>query len=98
MTGYFQTPNANIPLNQREPGEIAEIAKEQLAQWEEIAQAWELSYRDDTGYVRCLKCEQTIYRSHDDNGIPYMMIKGEKLALTVAHIRQVHAEVINAGK
>lgn len=69
------------------------IAVRQLAAWESRARTWEL-YRandDEQTPVRCVKCGQSVFFTYDAFGIPYDYTEGELLALTVAHVRQVHA-------
>ena len=88
--GYYQTPNLMIPLNDREPGEIADIAKEQLERWREIADTWPV-YTDGR-CNRCKECHQNIWFSTDPRGYKYDYNTDEILALKVAHVRQCHDE------
>lgn len=76
-----------------------EIAEQQLKEWEAIALKWPL-YRVNDGTqtpVRCEKCGQSVWFVNDLFGNPYQYSESEILALTVAHIRQRHEEVINEG-
>lgn len=96
MSGYYHVPNNLIPLNDRAPGELAGIALEQLAPYREVAATW-LIYPDGRCH-RCMECDQNIWFSRDRQGQPYRYTDAEILALIVAHIRQCHAEVIDAGQ
>lgn len=93
--GYFLTPNLMIPGNDRDSGEIAPLALVELAKWQIIAESWGV-YPDGKAR-RCMKCDQSIWFICDPHGEQYVYSDEEINALTVAHIRQVHAEVINAG-
>jgi hypothetical protein len=93
MTGYYVTPNKNVPLNDREPGTIAQVALDQLAEWNAIAERWH--YRETDNEVRCDYCGQNLWFVHDKHGVMYDYSREELLALTVAHIRQNHSEVIS---
>ena len=97
MDSYYQTSNVFVPLNKREKGEVADIALQQLAEWEAIALTWYTEVTDD-GYLRCGACTQAIVRKTDRHGTHYQLSAPEILALTVAHIRQAHSEVNSAGQ
>ena len=88
MDGYFQTPNKMIPLNDREPGEIAPITLEELARWNEWVKSWD-TYTDGR-CNRCHDCHQNIWFSRDPLGHEYQYTPDEILALKVAHVRQCH--------
>jgi hypothetical protein len=90
MEGYYRTPNKMIPLNDRDPGEIADVALEQLKAWESIAESWDV-YTDGRSN-RCKECHQNIWFSTDPQRGEYMYAPGEILALKVAHVRQCHSE------
>jgi hypothetical protein len=95
--GYYQTPNKFIPLNDREPGEIADVAKLQLIEWESAVEDWAIAlvFRDERWCNICAKCEQNVWFERDKNGIEYRYEPSEILALIVAHVRQNHAEEFN---
>lgn len=94
--GYYETPNINIPLNNREKGEIAQVALDQLAAYEGVAATWPIlrhvhHYRE----CRCCgKCDQTLWFNSDPEERPYQYTGRETLALIVAHIRQIHSEAV----
>lgn len=93
MAGYFQTPNKFIPLNDREPGEIAQVAIEQLKSYQNVATEWQ-TYTDGRAN-RCQECHQNVWFSKDPRGNTYTYTDDEILALKVAHIRQLHSEVVS---
>jgi hypothetical protein len=106
--GYYQTPNIMIPLNDRPPGEIAPVALEQLAMWENIARGWPVErhchdvYNDDGKLICngqpcwcCADCDKTIWFVNDPSGKIFVYADEEILALKVAHVRQCHAEVMS---
>lgn len=93
MEGYYNTPNKMIPLNDREPGEIAEIAWQQLEPYRIAASTWE-TYTDGR-CNRCKECHQNIWFTTDLQRTPYSYDPTEILALKVAHLRQCHSEVGN---
>lgn len=102
MEGYYSTPNLMVPLNDREPGTIAQVALDQLAEWERIARHWPVErHCHDSEQKKgqpcwcCAFCDKTIWFINDPHGNIYTYDAGEILALKVAHIRQAHAEVIN---
>ncbi len=99
MKGYFQTPNIMVPLNNREPGEIADIARLQLENYQALALVWPTTnvYRDQRHCVVCSECRQCLWFRLDKNGQEYLYSDDELQALKVAHIRQLHAEVIPDG-
>lgn len=94
--GFYQTPNINVPLNKRNRGELAEIALQQLALWDLIAEAWDIRYvvREDRECNICAMCAQNIYFTSDKTGNKYDYNEGELRALIVAHIRQRHPEAM----
>lgn len=87
------TPNKMIPLNDREKGEIAPVALQQLAEYQKAADGWGIY--PDGRCRRCMECDENIYFTEDSNGVPYTYTDTEIQSLTVAHIRQCHPEVIN---
>ena len=92
--GYYQTPNVNVPLNDRPKGEIAEVAKRQLRPYQVAASTWPI---DHSGISRlCGVCKQNLWFYADIYGKPYFYQPGEITALIVAHIRQVHTDAITA--
>jgi len=98
--GYFETANVNVPLNKRDKGELADVAKEQLAYYEAFADEWGvfLDTKSDAPSavrhpMRCNKCQQSIYFLRDEQGRGYDYSKAEIRSLTVAHIRQCHSEL-----
>jgi hypothetical protein len=92
VTGYYSTPNSNIPLNSRPPGEIADIAWQQLKPFRDAASTWPVF--QDGPANRCRLCNQNIWFAYDVNGNPYVYGGDEVITLIVAHIRQVHSEVV----
>lgn len=92
MCSYFQTPNVNIPLNKRAPGEVAAIAWQQLKPFQDAAPTWPVF--QDGPCNRCRLCTQNIWSTYDPLGKRFQYGDGEVIALIVAHIRQAHAEVV----
>ena len=97
MDPYYITPNKDIPLNDRESGELAVIAVEQLQKWQDFAHTWptfeaKINSRDG---VQCGRCSQTIFFRSDVGGNRFQYTAEQILALIVAHIRQRHEEAIN---
>lgn len=88
MEGYYNTPNKMIPLNDREPGEIADIAWEQLEPYRIAAKTWPV-YTDGR-CNRCEECHQNIWFTTDLQRTAYTYDPEEIQALIVAHIRQCH--------
>lgn len=109
MSGFYQTPNKMVPLNDREPGEIADIAIRQLAAYQLIAEGWGVypvirreEYTDNHGLTTygperecniCGVCEENIWFTSDPHGNKFTYSDDDILALIVAHIRQAHPEV-----
>jgi hypothetical protein len=96
MTGFYQTPNLMIPLNDRENGQIAEVALEELGHWQEAAQFWTMARHEHKGRpcwccTICDPCE-TLWFVNDLSGKVYTYTDDEILALKVAHLRQCHPE------
>jgi hypothetical protein len=91
MEGYYQTPNVNIPHNNRPKGEIAPIALAELEGWRAVAREWDV-YTDGR-CNRCHDCHANIWFSTDPQRGEYMYAPGETLALIVAHLRQCHTEI-----
>lgn len=94
---YQYTPNTNVPLNNRLPGELADIALEQLKPFQIAADAWPVHevYRDHRDCNVCLICDQNIWFSTDMLGYEYHLTEDNKRTLKVAHIRQVHSGVVD---
>jgi hypothetical protein len=90
---YYQVPNMYIPLNDRKPGEIADVAQQQLAHWQAVARDW--GVYTDGRENRCAECHQNIWFSMDAARHPYTYTDDEILALKVAHVRQCHSEAGN---
>lgn len=92
--GYYQTSNTKIPLNQRDPGDLAQVAKDQLSAVQEIARGWpmESDINDLRQCHRCGHCGQNIWFGTDQEYRQFHYSDDEILALTVAHIRQVHSD------
>lgn len=80
--------------NDGKPGELHDIAKDQLALYEKVAPVWPLV--SENGYYRCGQCHQAIWRESDDEGHGYLWQPEEIQALIVAHVRQRHSEAVNA--
>jgi hypothetical protein len=93
--GYFKTPNIMVPLQAREKGEIAPVAMEQLRAYQTVARTWKTW--PDGRCQRCMECDENIYFTADAGGHLYSYTDDEKLAVTVAHIRQCHSEVVDDG-
>jgi hypothetical protein len=91
----WYTPNKFVPLNDREKGEIAPIALDQLKKYQEVAESWGV-YPDDR-CRRCMECDENIWFACDQNYQEYLYTDGEILALKVAHIRQCHDDWIKNG-
>ena len=101
MEGYYATSNKMVPLQDREAGEIAPVALEQLRGYQSRAQSWPMarhSHNSDTAKGRpcwcctvCNPCE-TVWFVNDRAGNIYTYSDEEILALKVAHIRQVHSD------
>lgn len=87
-TRFYRSPN-DSPRD----GTIHGIAIEQLAAYQTQAKDW--PRYPDGSYVRCGHCNQALWRTYDDDGTPFRYEGHEKIALTVAHIRQRHAEVVS---
>lgn len=90
--GYFVAPNKMVPLQDREPGEIAAIALEQLRPYQEFAA--EFGVYPDGRCRRCMECDENIYFTTDPNGVPYTYTDDELSGLKVAHIRQCHSKEV----
>jgi hypothetical protein len=71
---------------------ISPSALKELAVWEGIASKWEFYVHPDT-YLRCRECHQGIARMADRHGTLFDYDESDILALKVAHIRQIHAEI-----
>lgn len=82
------------PNDSPRDGTIHPMAIRQLAEYQRIAMDW--PRYPDGSYIRCGRCSQELWRTYDKNGAPYSYEGQEKVALTVAHIRQNHSEAVNA--
>lgn len=96
----FYTPNMMIPLNDRTPGEVAEVAKKELRKYQRMAELWSVYVDYESDQIskvrhptRCKKCDQALWFLRDKEGKGYTYTDDEIQALTVAHIRQRHPEV-----
>lgn len=94
---FYNVPNTAIPLNNRRPGEIADIAKEQLKRYERAAETWpvQATMVDHRMGERCRVCHQNLWFHHDTQERPFNYAPAETRALIVAHIRQVHEDIIS---
>jgi hypothetical protein len=94
--GYFQTPNVDVPLNNREKGQIADVAKDQLKVWQEAAWEWNVKtvIRHGRECNICGVCRQNIWFTADPKGIVYKYSTDEIVALIVSHIRQLHSSMV----
>ena len=94
MRGYGQTPNCNIPLNDREPGTVAAVALDELVKHQERAKHWPVFRvrRDGRDLYACQECEQALWFNTDETEAPYVYAEHELMALKVAHIRRSHDE------
>jgi hypothetical protein len=92
--GSGDTPNIMIPLNNRAPGEIADIAWQQLKPYAEAAATWPIheTIRDGRICNVCRLCKQNIWFKYDEDGQPYKYSYAELQPLLVAHIRQCHTD------
>lgn len=101
MNGYYFTANKDIPYNDRRPGEIASVAIDQLKPYREAALTWpiyEIIRFSETSPPRecnvCRECNQNIWFTTDEYGHKYDYNGDEIIALIVAHIRQIHSEMV----
>jgi hypothetical protein len=90
--GFYNTPNCNIPLNDREPGTVASVAVEQLRPYQERAANWPMFRvrRDGRDCMCCQLCEQSLWFMSDEEEVRYDYTEEELTALKVAHIRRSH--------
>jgi hypothetical protein len=88
MEPYALYPSPN---DSPKDGTVHQIALEQLAEYQAIADTWP-RYPDGRA-VRCGSCDQALWFTYDRNGQPYRYKDNEKISLIVAHIRQRHPEV-----
>jgi hypothetical protein len=100
--GFGLTPNKEIPLNDRKPGEIADVAKEQLVAYQIASYTWpiyqEMRSGDTMGrrWVHaCRICKQAVWFNSDEKGVAYIYTDEETTTLIVAHIRRCHADMVN---
>lgn len=102
--GYYNAPNADIPLNNRQAGEVAPVAFDQLRPYQEAADQWPMhsawhKANEDMDMpamfgMECRFCGQFIWAIQDENSAPYQYEPGVTKALTVAHIRRQHQEKV----
>lgn len=92
--GYGVTPNKIVPLNDREQGEIAEIAWKQLKPYSDAADTWPIrrSLRDARACNICKLCNQNLWFDRDENSTNFKYTEAEIKTLIVAHIRQRHTD------
>lgn len=90
--GYFQTPNVDIPLNDRPTGTIAPVAMEQLRAYQRTASNWPVFEvrRDGRDCMCCQQCNECLWFVTDEEEQRYQYTDDELSALKVAHIRQAH--------
>src|SRR5277367_5990664 len=109
--GYGMTPNKFIPLNDREPGEIAPIALQQLKRYQLAAETWPIQavarreqWYDNSGklFEGCLRrcmicrlCKENLWFPCDPEGNDFTYSDEDIKTLTVAHIRQCHEKDID---
>jgi hypothetical protein len=91
---FYETPNAQVPLNDRQSGELAPVALEQLARYQALARSWYMERHEHQGRDGwcCMvdECDETLWFVNDLDGNIYHYTDDEILALKVAHIRQIH--------
>jgi hypothetical protein len=73
------------------PGELNPLALRQLQAWQDIARGWQLV--QSGRHLRCPACNQSVVMLLDTAGRQYVYTDEQKLTLTVAHLRQAHAEL-----
>lgn len=97
MKGYGFTPNKMIPLNDRDPGNIAQVAKDQLRPYLIAAESWPTyrQYRDERHEMICRLCAQCLWFITDTHNVPYEYTDQDIHTLITAHIRRQHADMIN---
>ena len=71
---------------------IPKRVTDELKGWQDMARMWPLRFCIEDPYARCEACDQAVIRLVDDNNIGYLYSPSEVVALTVAHIRQVHSK------
>ena len=96
--GYYATPNKDIPLNDREAGQLAPVALEQLRTYQGRANNWPMErhehYDEYDEVMRacwcCVVCKvcETLWFVNDPDGNVYSYTEDELQTLKVAHIRQ----------
>ena len=103
VRGFSMTPNTQVPLNNREPGTVAQVAWDQLKPYQIAAQSWpvyqEMRYDEAIERQRwvhaCRVCEQGLWFNSDENQDPFDYSDAEILTLIVAHVRRSHADMVN---
>jgi len=90
---YFETPNMYVPLNDREKGELAQVALDQLMPFQNAAESWPIY--SDGRCNRCKECHENIWFTTDPQGHKYIYTEDEIMALKTAHIRQCHEREIS---
>lgn len=95
--GYGFTPNKMIPLNDREKGQIAPVAIDQLRPFLIAAETWPVyrQYRDERHEMICRVCAQCLWFLSDEHNVPYDYTDEEIHTLITGHIRRLHADMIN---
>lgn len=97
--GYYNSPNVNIPLNNRPPGELAPVAFDQLKPFQDAAKDWPMRevYRKNRHGMACSYCDQMLFFLADPTGILYDYSYDEIQSLIVAHIRRSHERIVTHG-
>jgi hypothetical protein len=95
MKGF--APNTSIPLNDRAPGEIAQVALDQLRPFLIAAESWPIyrHWRDERHEMICRICTQCLWFLTDTHSRPYQYTDEEIHTLITAHIRRQHADMVN---
>lgn len=100
---YQAAPNTAVPLNNRQRGEVASVAVEQLRSYQGRATYWPVERH--VHYLRacwcCTVCDpcETLWFVADTEDNVFTYTEDEILTLKVAHIRQTHdSDGSNDGK
>lgn len=72
------------------PGPAPRFVEQELAEWQELAGCWPLTFNLGDPYLRCGPCGQAVMRLEDAGGRGYVYAPGEASASVVAHLRQAH--------
>ena len=70
---------------------MSTLAERQLAAWQEIAAHWPL--RITTDVCECVQCGKGVYLIRDTRGLPFRWTYDQRLAQTVLHLRNHHADL-----